>query len=348
MKFESEDCNDVTLVIPGRNCAGTLRECLEAVVPLLESGELMEIVFVDDGSTDGSDDVAAEFPVRRIRARGLGPGSARNLGWRAARTSLVWFIDSDCVSEPDSLRHLLPHMNDPKVAGVGGSYGNLRPESLLACLIHEEIVTRHLAMPSEVDFLGSFNVLYRRPVLEQVGGFDEIRFNGPGLAGAEDAELAYRLESQGYRLRFEVRSRVGHFHPTRLLPYLRTQRRHGYFRVAMYLKHPARAKGDAYSGWVDYIQPPLAMLACLLLPLSIWSSFRIPAAVVGALLFFLQTPMTFRMLWRCRRPAMLAFAPLGFVRSFYRGFGMTASLIHYAVGLLPPFPKTRPKPAGER
>src|SRR6056297_2753122 len=123
---------------------------------------LKEIIFVDDGSTDSTAEIASRYPVRIIQGTGQGPGAARNLGWQAADSELIWFIDSDCVAEPDALEQLLRHMNDPQVAGVGGSYANLYPDSLVATLIHEEIVARHRRMKREVDFLGGFNVLYRR------------------------------------------------------------------------------------------------------------------------------------------------------------------------------------------
>jgi glycosyltransferase involved in cell wall biosynthesis len=187
----------VTLVIPGRNAARTLCPCLDAVAPLLEARELEEIIFVDDGSADDTAAVAAGYPVRVVPGAGTGPGYARNLGWRAARTPLVWFIDSDCVAEPDALGLLLQQLADPKAAGASGSYGNMRPDSLLACLIHEEIVERHRRMPGDVDYLASYNVLYRRDVLEHVGGFDEGNFNEPGAPGAEDIELLFRLHDAG-------------------------------------------------------------------------------------------------------------------------------------------------------
>ena len=164
---------EVTLVIPGRNAASTVDACLSAVVPLLESGLLREIIFVNDGSTDDTAERVARYPVRCLTGKGQGPGAARNLGWRAAETPLVWFIDSDCVSEVHALELLLARIEGSPFVGVGGSYGNMRPDSLLACLIHEEIVERHRRMPREVNFLATFNVLYRREILEKVDGFDE-------------------------------------------------------------------------------------------------------------------------------------------------------------------------------
>jgi cellulose synthase/poly-beta-1,6-N-acetylglucosamine synthase-like glycosyltransferase len=319
----------VTLVIPGRNATRTLRPCLDAVVPLLGTAELAEIVFVNDGSTDDTAAVAAAYPVRIVPGVGGGPGYARNLGWRAARAPLVWFIDSDCVAEPDALRLLLPHLADPKVAGASGSYGNMRPDSLLARLIHEELIERHLRMPEDVDYLASYNVLYRREVLERVGGFDEGNFNGPGAPGAEDIELSFRLHDAGCRLRFERRSLVRHFHPTNVRRYLRSQRLHGYFRVWLYLHHRSRASGDAYSGLVDHVQPPLAMLLLPALPLAFWWPLTLVPLAILVLLLAAQLPMTLRLVRRTRRARYALFAPLGFVRAFARGFGMSLAVLAF-------------------
>ena len=260
----------VTLVIPGRNCARTLPACLDAVVWLLESGELCEILFVDDGSTDATRAIARRYPIRILDGGGAGPGAARNLGWRAARTDLIWFIDSDCVAEPEALQRLRSHLVESDIGGAGGSYANLLPDSTLACLIHEEIASRHRRMGDEVDFLGGFNVLYRRAALEAVEGFDECEVNGPGAPGAEDCDLSFRLVQAGWRLKFDGESRVGHFHPTSLRRYLRSQYLHGRFRVRLYFRHSGKMAGDSYSGLADLLQPPLALAALLLLP-WIWA-----------------------------------------------------------------------------
>jgi glycosyltransferase involved in cell wall biosynthesis len=329
----------VTLVIPGKNSAHTLPACLGAVVPLLGKDGLQEIIFVDDGSTDDTPAVVAPYPVRYVKAGAGGPGHARNVGWRAARTPLVWFIDSDCVAEPDALRLLLDLMKDPGVAGAGGSYGNLRPESLLACLIHEEMVERHLRMSADVDYLASYNVVYRREVLEQVGGFDEGNYNGPGAPGAEDIELAFRLHDGGHRLRFDRTSLVGHFHPTRLWRYLRSQRYHGYFRVWLYRHHFSRAGGDAYSGVIDHAQPPLALLTLVTLPLLFWWPLALVPAVTALLLLLAQLPMTVRLVRRTRSARYAWFAGLSFVRAFSRAIGMSLAAVEVVA-----FPRAREHP----
>lgn len=318
------DLPAVTLVIPGRNAGSVVRQCLDSVVPLLQRGELTEIIFVDDASTDATPQIAAEYPVTLLRGPGAGPGAARNIGWRAAATPLIWFIDADCVAEPDALQLLRGHLTTDRVAAAGGSYSNMRPDSLLANLIHEEIVERHRRMTHTVNFLATFNVLYRRSLLQDLGGFDEQ------FRLAQDVELAFRVLARGYQLHFDRESRVGHFHATRLGTYLRTQARQGYYRVFLYRKHPQRVGGDNYSGMVDHIQPPLAILfgICVLMvawrPVD-WTFWS--ALVTGMAFLSTALPMTVRLVGRTRQLRFLAFAPFCWLRAVARAAGLVAGLI---------------------
>ncbi len=318
---------DVTLVIPAYNTADTLEVCLAAVAPLVARGDVKEIIVVDDGSTDNTAEIARRFPVRLLAGEGKGAAAARNRGWLAATTELIWFIDADCVAEDGALARLRTCLDESGVAGVGGSYGNMLPDSLVATLIHEEIIDRHLGMSREVNVLATFNVLYRRHVLEEVGGFD------PDCFWAHDAELAYRICKAGYRLRFEASSRVGHFHPQRLFNYFAKQRKQGFYRIWLYWRHPERMSGDSYSHWGDFIQPPLAILTLMSLgavvmglPFGIaWWCWLLPLTT-ATLLLAAQLAPTLRIVTRTRRWQLLSFAPFGFLRAFWRGIGMTTAI----------------------
>lgn len=313
----------VSLVIPGRNCAATIRQCLDAALAIRESNPetLREIIFVDDGSTDETAEIVAGRPITMLSGTGTGPGAARNLGWRAATSQLIWFVDADCVAEPDALAKLLPHMADAVVGGVSGSYGTMTEHSLLSCLIHEEIVERHRRMGMRVNFLATFNVLYRRAALESVGGFDERFLKG------QDAELSFRVMDAGYVLHFEMASRVNHYHPTKLGAYLRTQRQQGYWRLFLHMGHKGRAMGDSYSSLIDHAQPPLAMLVLATLPLLAFARWRWICIAIAALLALLQTPMTWRLVCRTGQLRYLAYAGMSFVRAFWRGVGLCAGAI---------------------
>ncbi|MCB0324189.1 MAG: glycosyltransferase [Bdellovibrionales bacterium] len=306
----------VALVIPAKNAERTLEQCLRSVLPWQESGMLSEVILVDDGSTDDTADIARRLGAQVLSAHGKGRGAARNLGWRHAASDLVWFIDSDCVAEPDALERLLALFRDSAVAGAGGSYGIAEEETLLARLIHEEIVERHLRMPLRVNFLGSFNVMYRRSVLEQVGGFNEE------LLLAQDAELAYRVRKHGGALAFDIRSKVKHYHPTALLPYLRKQAGQGYWRVQLYHLHPERAGGDSYSTWSDHVQPPMAMASIGMLPFLCIDGMEWLPLLAVLLTALLQLPMTLALVRRLDC-TYLSYAGLGFLRAYARGFGLS-------------------------
>ncbi|MCP3903967.1 MAG: glycosyltransferase [Planctomycetes bacterium] len=315
----------MSAVIPGRNCAATIEACLAAIVAIgaRPGSPLEEIIFVDDGSTDDTAAIAGRHPVTVLAGTGSGAGSARNLGWRAARGDLVWFVDSDCVAAPDALEHLVGHLEAPDVAAVSGTYGNANADSLLPCLIHEEIVQRHLAMGEEVDFLATFNVLYRRSVLADLDGFDERYLK------AQDAELSFRARDAGGRLRFEARSRVDHYHEQRLGSYLRTQRQQGYWRVWLHLEHPGRAGHNSYSNALDHVQPMLAMALLASLPLAVVPYARWTPVVLLGLLLVTQIPMTTAIVRRTGRLSHVLFAGMSAVRAVWRGVGMTHGVLAY-------------------
>ena len=316
---------DVTLVIPGRNCANTIKQCLGSVLPLLGGPLLKEILFVDDGSTDATASIVTSYPVTVIKGEGRGPAAARNLGLEAATTDLVWFIDSDCVAAPDALKILHQHLKESDIAGVGGSYLNMNTDSTLSCLIHEEIVSRHLRMPEYVNFLASFNILFRKQVLQELGGFDEK------FLKAQDAELSYRVREAGYRMKFDMGSHVGHFHATRLNSYLTTQFHQGYWRVWLYLAYPDRATGDSYSNFSDHIQPVLTGLALTTLPFALvspqlWAIF----SLLNLLALAAALPSTITLLRRMESPKYLYFLPMSLIRAYARAGGMTIGLIRSA------------------
>lgn len=319
----------VTAVIPGRDSAATLERCLTSLVAIAKRPDspLREIIFVNDGSTDDTATIAARFPVRVFATRGEGAGAARNAGWRAATTNWIWFVDSDCVARPDALDHLIAHATDAEVGGISGTYDNLHPESLLACLIHEEIAARHARMPRVVNFLAGFNVLYRRAILERVGGFD------PRYQRAQDAELSFRVQAAGLKLHFEPRSRVGHHHPTRWLKYFNNQRKQGYWRAWLHLTHPSHNRGDSYSSLLDHIQPPLALVVCVAFVVSLvafafglaWPGLLASVLLLGYVVA--HVPLTLRLIRRTRSSRYLAFLPMSMARSVYRAVGLAQGVL---------------------
>ena len=315
----------VSVVIPAHNAAGTLPKCVKAC--LNQTYTQVEVIVVDDGSEDDTPQAAQSFPIRYIRQDQAGPAAARNRGAREARGDLVAFTDADCIPEPDWVERLVEGFTRDGIVGVGGTYGIANPDNLLARIVHEEIMARHARFGDEVDFLGSFNVAYRRSAFEAVGGFDEA-FSAPS---AEDNDLAYRLADAGGAFRFMRAARVAHHHPTRLGSYLRTQMSHGFWRMTLNARHPGRARrGARYAAGAELAAPVLALLIALglaAMPLAALSETALMVTAAATLVLLsvfvlIYLRLVGRMVRSSRDLRMLLFLDVVLLRDAARGIGM--------------------------
>ncbi len=238
----------VSVVIPTFNRGGTLRQTLTGLI--VQDYPDYEIIIVDDGSTDGTDDmVMREFPsVRYLRQPNRGPAAARNVGIRMSSGVIVAFTDDDCLPPSDWLTRLVDgYTRYPEVVGVGG-YLEAPAEVLKHNILarYERYVTREQYQARDEEVLGGFecpaggtcNMSYRKSVLTEVGGFDE----GFRYAAGEDADLKWRIVRQGYQLLY-LPIRMVHLRPYTWQAFRKQQITHG--RGAWYFEH----KHSRPPGW---------------------------------------------------------------------------------------------------
>ena len=322
----------VAVVIPVFNGARTLDACLSAC--LAQTYDDVRVIVADDGSTDHTADIAARHGVQYVRHEQSGPAAARNLGAAQMDSDFIAFTDADCIPDPEWIEHLVRAFDDGVVA-AGGTYGIENSESWLSRMIHEEIQVRHAGFSEDVDFLGSFNVMYRRDAFDALGGFDETFRTASG----EDNDLAYRLQDAGGRLVFSPRAVVAHHHPTRLFGYLRTQMRHGYWRMKLYQKHPNRARGDRYAGMRDLAATGLPVL-CAIHIAALATTWPIDgvAGVLGlALLAYgpafaiVHGDLALRMVMRNHNIGMAPFWFVMVLRDFARALGLVRGVWRFRV-----------------
>jgi glycosyltransferase involved in cell wall biosynthesis len=187
--------SDVTVVVPTHDRGGLLASTLRSV--LAQRGVDLDVVVVDDGSTDGTRDLVAGIADDRLRlVRHDEPrrvSEARNSGVRAATGSWVAFCDDDDVWAPDKLAEQLAAARrlgrDWAYAGVVTVDDALRPVAAPPTPTPEQVVRelpRYNAVPG-----GGSNVLVRRELLDRAGPFD------PGLRNTEDWEMWLRLSRLG-------------------------------------------------------------------------------------------------------------------------------------------------------
>lgn len=191
---------EISVVVPCRNERWSLGNCLDAIDAQDYPPRRFEVIVVDGRSTDGCREFVQARGLRVLDDPGRGPAAARNLGIRAASGEIVAFTDADCVPRFDWLSHFADAFRrDPTLAGVAGP---LRlPRATLLGRIEDNDARRFYR-----GYITS-NVAYRRSVLLEVGGFDEM------LCCAEDYDLAWRVLDRGHRIAHDERPVVLHDPP---------------------------------------------------------------------------------------------------------------------------------------
>jgi glycosyltransferase involved in cell wall biosynthesis len=115
----------VTAIVPCFNAGPLLRRSLDSI--FIQSRTIDEVIVVDDGSTDGSAAVAAEYPVRLLRhERNRGASAARNAGLRAATHDLIAWLDADDCWDPEHCETVVPLLIEHPTAAV--AFGRARFE----------------------------------------------------------------------------------------------------------------------------------------------------------------------------------------------------------------------------
>jgi glycosyltransferase involved in cell wall biosynthesis len=175
----------VSVVIPAYDREGTLREALESV--LAQGVPDVEVVVVDDGSTDGTAAVAERLAgVRCLRRPHRGPAAARNAGVAAAGGELLAFLDSDDLWAPGKLAAQLALLDaHPEVAMVFGLVDQFVTDGA-------DRITVSGPQPAYLSGL----MLARRAAFDEVGTFDETLLLGDfidWLARAREAGLRSAL-----------------------------------------------------------------------------------------------------------------------------------------------------------
>jgi hypothetical protein len=194
----------ITVVVPLYNKAPYVVRALRSV--LSQRHRRFELIVVDDGSTDGSGEIARSVEDPRIRVlvqSNQGPGAARNAGWRAGTGSLVAFLDADDWWYPDYLAHAAQVLGGrSSIAACTSGHRTLAAdgterdprEHWLKRGIREGEFTATARTPTTellavLTYLFPVTTVVRRSVLESLGGF----FDGERCTYGEDSYLWLRV-----------------------------------------------------------------------------------------------------------------------------------------------------------
>jgi O-antigen biosynthesis protein len=233
-----------SVVVCSCNGARTLRDCLEGLLELDYPD--YEVIVVNDGSTDATADIAAEYPFRLINTSNRGLSCARNTGMNAATGEIVAYIDDDARPDPHWLRYLASTFIAGDWAAVGGP--NLTPADdgvVAQCVGQAPGGPIHVLLSdSEAEHIPGCNMAFRRSALIAIGGFDP-QFHTAG----DDVDVCWRLQEQGLKVGFNPAAVVWH-HRRRLVgAFLRQQRGYGEAEALLERRWPEKYGPAGHVTW---------------------------------------------------------------------------------------------------
>ncbi|MEV7324502.1 glycosyltransferase [Streptomyces sp. NPDC093970] len=256
----------VSVLVPAYNEA----KCIENTVRSLTASEHpVEILVVDDGSTDGTARIVEDLAlpdVRVIRQTNAGKPAALNRGLAHARHDIVVMMDGDTVFEPATVGELVQPFGDPRVGAVAGNAKVGNRDSLIGAWQHIEYVMgfnldRRMydvlrCMPTIPGAVGAF----RRTALERVGGMSDDTL-------AEDTDITMAIHRDGWRVVYAERARAWTEAPESVSQLWSQRYRWSYGTMQAIWKHRGALLDRGPSGRFGRVGLPLVSLFMVVAPL---------------------------------------------------------------------------------
>ena len=224
----------VSVIICSYNGGNTTESCLRSMKNIRYPD--FEVVFVDDGSTDNTQEILKKFPwVRNIKQKNMGLSYARNVGMQHATGDVILYTDSDCEADEDWLYYLVMPMVRGGHIGAGGP--NLIPDEgswLADCVGLSPGGPTHVMLDDRTaEHVPGCNMGYWRWAAMEINGFDS-QFRKAG----DDVDFIWRLQHRGHTIGFAPAAQVWHYRRNTVKAYLKQQRGYGEAEALLKYKHP--------------------------------------------------------------------------------------------------------------
>lgn len=316
---------ELSVIVPSYNGGAHLERCLEAL--LASDFQDREIIIVDDHSTDGSAERCRERGIEVIRlASRRGPAAARNCGASRASGQVIVFVDADIAVRRDTLSRIAALFRERKtIAALFGSYDDEPAAenyvSQYKNLFHHFVHQRSREMAA--TFWAGCGAI-RREVFEEVGGFDEQRYE---RSSVEDIELGYRLRRQEFTIILDKDLQVKHLKRWTLLSLLRTDILSRALPWSQLIVEDNRMINDLNLRVSDRISTMLCWLAAVLLILSYFSTALMAGALLALTTVFLLN-LRFYRFFKERRGLWFAMKSFAMLVLYYLYSGIVFSLVY--------------------
>ena len=234
----------VSVLICTNNGARTLAETCDAVTRLEYPD--VEVIVVDDGSTDATADIAREHGIRVISTANHGLASARNTGLEAATGEIVAYLDDDAVPDPHWLLYLASEFRETDCVAGGGPNLAIPGDGAVADAVAAAPgnPTHVLVSDREAEHIPGCNAAFRAEALREIGGFDP-QFRAAG----DDVDVCWRLQDRGGRIAYVAPAMVWHHRRGSVRGYLVQQRAYGRAEAMLERKWPERYGAGGHVTW---------------------------------------------------------------------------------------------------
>lgn len=224
------DDPSLSIIIPVKNSAQTVRDLLDSLMRLDYDEEKLEIIVVDGNSRDRTREIVSEYPVIMVNEDGRGLNAARNTGVKWASGQILAYTDGDCVVPQDWAQSIAKNFRDPNVSFVGGIVRGYDQEGFLSSYMDE---TFFHAKPtfrwrseetdlSLLNFPAGCNMAFRRTSLAKINFFDERIDHG-----FDDLDPVEKLGSRGFKIVLDPEVSVFHHHRSNLMEMLKQHFNYG-------------------------------------------------------------------------------------------------------------------------
>ncbi|MER5194194.1 glycosyltransferase [Streptomyces sp. NPDC002755] len=256
----------VSVLVPAYNEA----KCIENTVrSLMASEHPIEVLVIDDGSSDGTARIVEDMGlpnVRVVRQLNAGKPAALNRGIANARYDLIVMMDGDTVFEPSTVRELVQPFGDPKVGAVAGNAKVGNRDSLIGAWQHIEYVMGFNLDRRMYDVLGCMPTIpgavgaFRRSALERVGGMSDDTL-------AEDTDITMAMHRDNWKVVYAEKARAWTEAPETVQQLWSQRYRWSYGTMQAIWKHRRAVFERGPSGRFGRVGLPFVSLFMVLAPL---------------------------------------------------------------------------------
>ncbi len=238
----------VSIIIPTFNVGNTIEDVVKSIMNLDYPKDRFEVIIVDAYSKDKTIEILSKYCVSIYR-KDYNPPAAYNYVIDKTKGDILALADGDATVDRKWLNILVPLLEEQDVAGAGGLCLTWNKEKIVPRSIGYELQYRYENMPRNISRIATMNVIYKKNIIKDVGGFNEK------LPTAYDTDIGHRILNLGYRILFEPSAKVYHYHRPTLRSYYRQQYNYGKSVPTVYLNNRKIAKGDEVTSiWMN-VQP---------------------------------------------------------------------------------------------